>query len=260
MCWTISSHKPTKPDLRPGDDAMEAPEKLKTDRSQPLPGWIKSQYFALLVLLTLLLMIYPFWPRSILGLATLDILLWGVLIASIHAVSHSVLLSRIAIALAIPTFLADIIAFMMATQQWLLISCLLDLTFIFFVTTVVIGNVMKEERVGTNKIFGAICGYILIGLLWALVYGALELSYPGSFSGTATPQQEGPHFAAMDQFIYFSLVTLSTLGYGDITAVTHAARSLSAVEAVVGQLYMAILVARLIGLHIFESRQRQSSN
>jgi hypothetical protein len=220
-----------------------------------LPNWVRSQYFALLSVLTLLLLVYPFWPRSILGLATLDVVLWGVLISSIYAVSHSRLLLMIAVALAVPTFLGDIIAFMMETREWLLISCLLDLIFILFVTAVVIGNVMKEERVSSNKIFGAICGYLLLGVLWALIYGALELAFPGSFAGIAEQALTGsPHFAAMDQFIYYSLVTLSTLGYGDITAVTHAARSLSSTEAIVGQLYMAILVARLIGLHIIQSR------
>jgi hypothetical protein len=220
-----------------------------------LPDWVRSQYFALLSVLTLLLLVYPFWPRNILGLATLDVVLWGVLITSIYAVSHSRLLLMIAVALAVPTFLGDIIAFMMETRQWLLISCLLDLLFILFVTAVVIGNVMKKERVSSNKIFGAICGYLLLGVLWALIYGALELAFPGSFMGIAEQALAGsPHFAAMDQFIYYSLVTLSTLGYGDITAVTHAARSLSSTEAIVGQLYMAILVARLIGLHIIQSR------
>lgn len=228
--------------------------------SAAAPDWTRSQYFALLVILSFLLLAYPFWPRNVLGLATLDIVLWGLLIASIHAVHHSRALFRIALFLAIPTFIADIIAFNNPTRDWLLISCLLDLSFIMFVTVVVIGNVMKQERVDTNKIFGAICGYILLGLLWALIYGALELTFPGSFNGTiSTGHNDAPHFAAMDQFIYYSLVTLSTLGYGDITAATHSARSLSSTEALVGQLYMAILVARLIGLHIIESNRSSAS-
>jgi hypothetical protein len=219
------------------------------------PDWVRSQYFALLSVLTLLLLAYPFWPRNILGIATLDVVLWGVLIAAIYAVSHSRALLSTALVLGIPTFLADLVVFIVETHRWMLISCLLDLLFVLFVTSVVIGNVMKKERVSSNKIFGAICGYLLLGLLWAFIYGALELTFPGSFQGIADQAvADGPHFAAMDQFIYYSLVTLSTLGYGDITAVTHAARSLSSTEAIVGQLYMAILVARLIGLHIIESR------
>jgi hypothetical protein len=62
----------------------------------------------------------------------------------------------------------------------------------------------------------------------------------------------------MDPFIYYSLVTLSTLGYGDIVAVTRATRSLSALEAVVGQLYVAVVVARLIGLHIPGRRRERA--
>lgn len=103
--------------------------------------------------------------------------------------------------------------------------------------------------------------YLLIGLAWALLYGALDLTQPGSFDlgdEVAGQQVQGgepvPHFADMDPFIYCSLVTLSTLGYGDIVAVTRAARSLSALEAIVGQIYMAVVVARLIGLHILGRR------
>lgn len=84
------------------------------------------------------------------------------------------------------------------------------------------------------------------------------LVQPGSFDLGEVPVQTtasgakdpAPHFADMDPMIYYSLVTLSTLGYGDIVAVTRAARSFSALEAVVGQLYIAVVVARLIGLRI----------
>ena len=90
--------------------------------------------------------------------------------------------------------------------------------------------------------------------------GLLELSQPGSFQLTTvaevaeTAVHPPPHWADLDNFIYYSLVTLSTLGYGDIVAVSRAARSLSALEAIVGQLYLAILLARLIGLHIVQKR------
>ena len=82
---------------------------------------------------------------------------------------------------------------------------------------------------------------------WALIYGALDIIQPGSFvvgaiqDGTSDPDP-APHFADMDPMLYYSLVTLSTLGYGNSVAVTRAARSLSALEAVVGQLYVAVVV------------------
>lgn len=69
--------------------------------------------------------------------------------------------------------------------------------------------------------------------------------------------ESAPHFADMDPFIYYSLVTLSTLGYGDIVALTRAGRFLSALEAIVGQIYMAVVVARLIGLHILGHRRER---
>lgn len=66
-----------------------------------------------------------------------------------------------------------------------------------------------------------------------------------------------PHWGDLDHFVYYSLVTLSTLGYGDIVALTRAARAWSALEALIGQLYLAILLARLIGLQIIQSRRER---
>jgi hypothetical protein len=96
----------------------------------------------------------------------------------------------------------------------------------------------------------------MIGLVWALGYSALEMIQPGSFSGIQrSGASNAPHFADIDQFLYYSLVTLSTLGYGDIAPLSRPARSLSATEAMAGQVYLAVLVARLIGLHIIQCRQ-----
>jgi len=218
---------------------------------------LDSQFFLLLLVLVFLLVAYPFWDRSLLGLASLDLVLWGVLLASIYAMSRSRRLFWSALALGALALGGDITTYLLPGRGVVLISCLLDLLFLGYATLVVVGYVMREERVGVDKIFGAICGYIMIGLVWALGYSALEMIQPGSFSGLQmSAASNGPHFADIDQFLYYSLVTLSTLGYGDITPLSRPARSLSATEAMAGQVYLAVLVARLIGLHIIQCRVR----
>lgn len=87
----------------------------------------------------------------------------------------------------------------------------------------------------------------MLGATWAWLFSLLEFFLPGSFrlpeiiaNGDSVAQLD---VRRLSQFFYFSLVTLSTLGYGDITPISHPARNLAALEAVVGQLYIAVLVA-----------------
>jgi len=117
-------------------------------------------------------------------------------------------------------------------------------------TVVVLQNVYKEGTVSGHHVRGAIAAYLLIGYFFATIYRLLDSLIPGSFSHTATPAlvQHGQDLA--DVFMYFSLVTLTTVGFGDISAVHPLARSLVMLEAVIGTLYPAILIARLVSLQI----------
>ena len=101
------------------------------------------------------------------------------------------------------------------------------------------------------------CIYLLLGVLWALVYSALELLAPESFTIMVAggAGNEAMRFRA-DQAIfplYYSFITLTTLGYGDVVPSSPPARMLAALEAIMGQLYLAVLVARLVGLHIAQA-------
>jgi hypothetical protein len=87
-----------------------------------------------------------------------------------------------------------------------------------------------------------VAAYLLLGLAWALAYDIVALVAPGAFSAPSAVE------ARKGRFIYFSFVTLSTLGYGDMTPVHPVARSLAAAEALTGQLYPAILLGRLVSL------------
>ena len=100
----------------------------------------------------------------------------------------------------------------------------------------------------------SICVYILIGLSFATLYYIVEAFYPGSFIDTdGQALQDGP------DFLFFSYVTLTTVGYGNIEAITNQARSLASLEALTGQLYLTIMVARLVGLHISKPKSKEST-
>ncbi len=107
---------------------------------------------------------------------------------------------------------------------------------------IVLGRVFQRGRINRQRIEGAVAVYLLLGLIWADAYELLALFVPGAFTGV------GASGRAPQDFIFFSYVTLTTTGYGDIAPVSPAARSLASMEALVGQLYPAILLARLVSL------------
>jgi hypothetical protein len=115
-------------------------------------------------------------------------------------------------------------------------------------------NAFRQIAVGNdispNRIVGAVCVYLLLGVIWSIAYNVLEYMQPGSFKGLTelvSPTSD------LD-WIYFSFVTITTLGYGDITPLTQTARSLAVAEAIVGQFYIAVLVAGLVSAYIASKR------
>jgi len=116
---------------------------------------------------------------------------------------------------------------------------------VFFLQAIVYSarHVFLAGAVNLNKIIGAVCIFLLLAILWAMLYQYLKVLSPGSFSGI-TPD---PAHLQFHRFVYFSLVTLTTLGYGDISPATPLAGILATLEAIVGVFYIAILVAALVG-------------
>ena len=107
---------------------------------------------------------------------------------------------------------------------------------------IVLARVFQGGRINRQRIEGAVAAYLLIGVIWADAYELVALSVPGAFAGTRAAG------ATLHDFLFFSFVTLTTVGYGDITPVIPVSRSLANVEALIGQLYPAILLARLVSL------------
>ena len=111
-------------------------------------------------------------------------------------------------------------------------------------------NTFRQVAVGNdinpNRIVGAVCVYLLLGALWSIAYSIVEYAQPGSFKGLTEllPPLWSP------DWLYYSFVTITTLGYGDITPLTQTARSLSFAEAIVGQFYIAVAVAGLVSAYI----------
>jgi hypothetical protein len=124
------------------------------------------------------------------------------------------------------------------------------------VTLVVLWDVMRSEVVTVDTIVGALCVYFLFGVTWASGYAFLEMSSPGSFTvapslAAAAGWGKGASTLALMQ--YYSFATLTTVG-ADIAPLSTTARLLTTLESAIGQLYVAVLIARLVGIHTARSR------
>jgi exosortase/archaeosortase len=124
--------------------------------------------------------------------------------------------------------------------------------FIFAIIQILI-FVYTQKEVTRDLIAGAAIVYLLMALAWSFIFGVVESLDPGSFS---IPDIEG--ISTSRSFLYLSFVTITTLGYGDITPVTSLARSLCILEAVIGQLYLVVQVAWLVGVHVSQSMLKKS--
>jgi len=109
---------------------------------------------------------------------------------------------------------------------------------------VVLGQTFRAGPVTLHRVLGGISAYLLLGVVWAEAYTLIEALQPGSFSGAVDAARGNRGW------LYFSFVTLTTVGYGDILPVRPAARSLAMLEAVTGPLYMTVLLARLVSLAV----------
>ena len=120
---------------------------------------------------------------------------------------------------------------------------------LFFVAVAgkIVRSLFTSRELSLDSVFGAICGYLLLGVACALTYAMIYAANPKSFQfGELVRQQvEQPDYRR-NVFIYYSFVTLTTVGYGDVTPLSIPARTLSWVEAMTGQMYLAVLVAGLI--------------
>ncbi len=120
---------------------------------------------------------------------------------------------------------------------------------LIYADAIIIGHLFKRRDVTVDTILGAMVAYLLVAVAFTLVFELIEIQRPGSFSGLA----DGPALNRQEltgSMMYLSLVCITTMGFGDIVPVSDLARPLTVLEGVFGQLYLAVMIARLVGLHI----------
>jgi hypothetical protein len=190
---------------------------------------------------------------------TLVVLLTGA-VASVSRSRAGVFLALILGLLALALWIVN--AFVVSDTLSLL-QHLLAAAFFGYVIWVLLRGIFAGRRATFNTVCASLCIYLLLGMVWALAYSVVDMLDPNAFAWTVAGTRPRSLFrigSGNSAVLYFSFATLTTLGYGDIVPTTPISRMLASVEAITGQLYLAVLVARLVGLHIAESLDQGGSS
>ena len=123
---------------------------------------------------------------------------------------------------------------------------------LFWVVTIsLLIHILREKRITLSTLYGAISIYLLMGLSWGFLYNLIEIANASAFAFQGMERMT--ETIREQSFIYYSFVTLTTLGYGDITPVSEVAKTFSWLEAIVGQIYVTVLIAHFVGVHVAQS-------
>jgi len=220
----------------------------------PFTRWcFKRRFLALLLLILAMLIIVPLADEFVRLRMLMDIFWSALFIAVIYAVSQKKHHILVGVLLALPMLGSIWSRYFMQYSALEAVGGLCGAAFFIFAIIQILIFVYTQKEVTRDLIAGAAIVYLLMALAWSFIFGAVESLNPGSFS---IPDIEG--ISISRSFLYYSFVTITTLGYGDITPVTSLARSLCILEAVIGQLYLVVQVAWLVGVHVSQSMLKKS--
>ncbi|MGJ8671415.1 ion channel [Rubritalea sp.] len=213
-------------------------------------------FLRLLVVLLIYIIVSPFIPSGTIASTGVHIWLTGVLFFAARTAQQGTKKPFILLILAFA-----LVLYWLGVYEVIEFSRELALGFFVMFYVLILISFIKQlcvvKQVDGEVIAGSLCTYLIIGLLWGAAYNLTYAIDPDSFSGNLLDNDVG---AKVHVFNYFSMVTLTSLGYGDITPQTLGASSLCQVEAIIGNFYTAVLVAWLVGMYGKPLRQRKSEN
>ena len=199
-------------------------------------------YFLAFLLLGMIA--YPFLEGSGWGEIALQILFSATLVSGVMIVSEDKRQTKIAAVLALPTILSSWAAQIISQDKTFLIVSFI-LSIIFYTYTIVqIFRYIKRAEITNKSIYAAVCIYLIMGILWGLTYLIIDHFTPNSFLENGKIVQ-----ISRTQSLYYSYMTLTTTGYGDIVPTNKYSRTAASIESVTGVLYVAVLISRLVGAY-----------
>jgi len=202
------------------------------------------------VILTFL--IIPFLTEHLSLILFLQTSFIFIILSSIYTLGQNHKLYTIGLFLFILFIACDLISYMQNSIEWLVAAYTLYACALLFSITILITKILRSTVIDTNLIFGAVTIYLLAGILWGKLFFLTDLIFPKSFKGIQHLPIDGHniHAAYINtfEFLYYSFTNLTTLGVDDIKPDHRMAKSLTMLEAIFGQLFMATVIAKMVGV------------
>jgi Ion channel len=231
------------------------------------------RHTALLVAIVFLFLVRPLIGDGAIATATFSVALLVLLLFALYAIQVDELVGErkallaqrrrralIGWALAVPAIVARLTVIVAPSPVLYLSEAILWLLLFTFITWHLLRGVLRQREITSETISMSISVYLLIGFTFGLFYILLHHMQPLAFSFGTTPTPISHEQQVFPILAYFSLTTLSTIGFGDITPVTLQARYAAVAEGITGQFYLAILVARLVGMQMSQSASRSAES
>jgi hypothetical protein len=214
----------------------------------------RESYGALIVLLLAVLLLGPYFrERGAHGGAIIILLIVSGMVTTTTA-GNTVRLRRLIRLGFLPLLAVDVFVMVAEPSAWHRVASILGHLVLSGVALVaILRRLLHRQHATADAVLGGITVYLLIGYVFYFVYDLLESAHPGSFlllGHTIDAPDRGHHLLHFPQLLYFSFVTLTTVGYGDIAPTWSLARSLGVLEALTGQLYLGTLLAILVSSYI----------
>lgn len=226
-------------------------------RSPSRASWWRQPSVGLLAVLALTLVLYPFADQARSVRAVAQILDIAVVLSIVRILRVHALWLRSAWLVSVPLVVLQLLHLIWPEQAVIQVSMLLvQVLFHIYAVLLLLGYVLGDEVVTLDELFALACIYVMLALLWASAYAIVIHFDPAAIYINPSNNPDG--VIGWSDLVYYSMTTLTSTGYGEITPVAPAARSLALLQQVVGVLFVAILIARLTGMARARKETRQT--
>lgn len=199
---------------------------------------MKSRFIYIIFAIILVLLVNPFIrPLGLIGHLFSTLLLSMIPLASAYALTEDRKKAIIVLLIAAPFVILDGLNVFFTNRSLMIVAYSFGTILYFYIVILLVKNLLSIRVITADLIFCAISIYLLIGIMWAGIYIVLDGISPGSFSETT-------------DLLYFSFVTLTTVGFGDVAPLSVLSRRLAVFEAAMGSIYMAVIIAMIVGRYM----------
>jgi hypothetical protein len=225
-----------------------------TDKKSIKASEMKVKLRYLTASMVLMLVLYPFLEVGTTQTILMVALISAMCFFGVYAICYDRRYLTVSLALCLIWFISTWVTVFDPTPlpTVVYINIISLMLFYLFTATIILSFVLRSSEIGGDVLYGAISVYFLVGGVFCQIYVLIETWHPGSFCIAPAYNIDG--VVNWSDFIYYSFTTLTTLGYGDVIPVTSQARSFSVLEAIIGVMYLAIIISRLVGMYISRSK------